>query len=487
MNGALQDRPVSSGDEGYCKALKPRQVQMMAIGGTIGTGLFLGAGGRLATAGPGLFLVYAICGAFVFLMLRALGELVLYRPSSGSVVSYAREFFGEKAAFVAGWMYFLFWAMSAVVETTAIATYFRYWRLFDAAPQWLLALVALTAVLGVNLVSVRRFGEFEFWAALVKVLAVVVFLIVGTVFLAGRFRIQGHSTGLDVITGTDGILPTGALPLIMVTSGVLCAYSGVELIGTIAGETENPAEVMPRAINRVIARIALFYVGSLLLFGLLLPYTAYAAGVSPFVTFFSTLGVGGSATAVNVVVLTAAFSSLNAGLYGTGRILRTMAVTGSAPLFAARISTTGVPYGGVLLTGSVALVGVALNAIAPGKAFEIALNMATLGILTAWAMIVACQIQLWRRARAGKVERPAYRLPGTPYTGLATLAFLAAVPVLMACSDDDVQQWTVATLLLIAPALMVGWYLTRKNLPVQVAQADSANASAKTPGDPSRR
>src|SRR5258707_13568206 len=147
-------------DAGYHKGLKPRQLQMIAIGGAIGTGLFLGAGARLVKAGPGLFLVYAVCGIFVFLILRALGELVLHRPASGSFVSYAREFFGEKAAFVAGWMYFLNWAMAAIVDSTAIATYFHYWTAFQAVPQWSLALIALVAVVSVNLISVKAFGEF---------------------------------------------------------------------------------------------------------------------------------------------------------------------------------------------------------------------------------------------------------------------------------------------------------------------------------------
>lgn len=173
-------------DRGYHKSLKNRQLQMIALGGAIGTGLFLGAGGRLASAGPGLFLVYGICSLFVFLILRALGELVLHRPSSGSFVSYAREFFGEKVAFVAGWMYFLNWAMTGVVDTTAIAHYCHYWKALQFVPQWTLALVALVSVLLMNLISVKLFGELEFWAALIKVIALVIFLIIGVDLPSGR-------------------------------------------------------------------------------------------------------------------------------------------------------------------------------------------------------------------------------------------------------------------------------------------------------------
>lgn len=328
-------------EEGYHKGLKPRQLQMIAIGGAIGTGLFLGAGGRLASAGPGLFLAYALCGIFVFFILRALGELVLHRPSSGSFVSYAREFFGEKAAFVAGWMYFLNWAMTAIVDVTAIATYMHYWGSFEVIPQWAIALVALVLVMSLNLVSVKWFGEMEFWAAMIKVIALVTFLIVGIVFLAGRIPVGSEMPGISLITDNGGLFPSGAWPLVIVISGVVFAYAAVELVGTAAGETENPEKIMPRAINSVIARIALFYVGSLVLLALLLPYTAYQAGTSPFVTFFSSIGLGGAGTIMNIVVLTAALSSLNAGLYSTGRILRSMAMNGSAPEFTKKMTKGG--------------------------------------------------------------------------------------------------------------------------------------------------
>jgi L-asparagine permease len=451
---------LSAEDQGYHKGLKPRQLQMIAIGGAIGTGLFLGAGGRLAHAGPGLFLVYAFCGVFVFLILRALGELVLHRPSSGSFVSYAREFLGEKAAYVAGWMYFLNWAMTSIVDSTAIATYFHFWQAFQGIPQWLIALVALAVVLGMNLISVKVFGELEFWAALIKVLALVTFLVAGTIFLAGRYRIQGQSTGFSVIANNGGVFPVGLFPLVIVTSGVVFAYAAVELVGTAAGETAYPEKIMPRAINSVIARIALFYVGSLFLLGLLLPYTAYKASESPFVTFFSKIGVGGAGSIMNIVVLTAAFSSLNAGLYSTGRILRSMAMNGSAPKFTSRMSQRGVPYGGICLTAVIGLFGVLLNRVVPAQAFEIVLNVAALGIIASWATIVICQIQLYRWSRRGIMNRPSFRMWGSPYTGYLTLAFLVAVLVLMAM-DPPIGTWTVASLVVIIPALIVGWYVVR--------------------------
>jgi L-asparagine permease len=464
-------------DAGYHKDLRPRQLQMIAIGGAIGTGLFLGAGGRLHSAGPGLFLVYAICGGFVFLILRALGELVLHRPSSGSFVSYAREFFGEKTAFVAGWLYFLNWSMTGIVDTTAIASYFHYWRAFEVIPQWTLALVALAAVLSMNLISVKLFGELEFWAALIKVLALMTFLLVGTVFLGGRYQVAGRDTGLHLWTDNGGFLPTGLLPLVLVTSGVVFSYAAVELLGTAAGETAEPEKIMPRAINSVVARIAIFYVGSMVLLALLLPHTAYKDYESPFVTFFSKIGFTGAGTLMNVVVLTAAFSSLNAGLYSTGRILRSMAVSGSGPKFTAPLSRNGVPYGGILLTGAVGLFGVVLNAVKPGQAFEIVLNIAALGVMSAWATIVACQLRFHRLTKAGILARPRFRMPLAPYSGYVTLAFLAGVLVLMLL-DARAGGWIAGTLAIGVPALIGGWYLVRHRV---MATAEQLSAAPEQP------
>lgn len=469
------DQRLSREDDGYHKALNNRQLQMIGLGGAIGTGLFLGAGGRLASAGPGLFLVYALCGVFVFLILRALGELVLHRPSSGSFVSYAREFFGEKVAFVAGWMYCLNWAMTGIVDTTAIAHYCHYWRTMGNIPQWTLALIALLVVLSMNLISVKLFGELEFWASLIKVLALITFLVVGTVFLVGRFKVDGHDTGPALWDSHGGLLPSGLVPLVLVTSGVVFAYAAVELVGIAAGETADPHRIMPRAINSVVLRIAVFYIGSTVLLALLLPHTAYEKHVSPFVTFFSKAGFGGAGTIMNLVVLTAALSSLNAGLYSTGRILRSMAINGSGPKFTAPMSKNGVPYGGILLTAAVGLLGIVLNAVKPSQAFEIVLHIAAVGVVVAWGTIVACQLRFYYLARRGAVERPAFRMPLAPYTGYLTLIFLAGVLVEMML--DKVQgPWMIGAVIVGVPSFVVGWFVVRHRVRAIAASTDGPAA-----------
>jgi len=465
---AAQD--FSSEEQGYHKTLRPRQIQMIAIGGAIGTGLFLGAGGRLASSGPSLILVYAVCGFFAFLILRALGELVLHRPSSGSFVSYAREFYGEKMAYTAGWLYFLNWAFTSIVDVTAVALYVKfwaqYWEPLRAVPQWSIALIALVVVLSLNLVSVKVFGEMEFWFALIKVTALVVFLVIGIVFLLFVHQTDLGQTGFPVIFDNGGLFPMGAFAPLLAISGVVFAYAAIELVGTAAGETAEPKKIMPRAVNTVVFRIAVFYVGSVLLLSLLLPFTAYSADESPFVTFFSHIGspqAGAvSASIMNFVVLTAAMSSLNAGLYSTGRILRSMAVNGSAPAFTMRMSRHGVPYGGILLTACITLLGVVLNAVVPSQAFEIVLEVSALGIVGGWATIILCQMKLHRMADRGLLERPAFRLFGAPFTAWLTLAFLLFVLVTMGFSVTG--RWVLLSLVVIVPLLIVGWFAFRTRI-----------------------
>ncbi len=464
-------RHVDAGDEGYSKDLKSRHINMIAIGGAIGTGLFLGAGGRLAGAGPSLAIAYAVCGVFAFFVVRALGELVLYRPSSGAFVSYAREFMGEKGAYTAGWLYFLNWSTTTVADITAAAVFAHYWSAFTDVPQWVLAFIALAIVLTANLISVKYFGEMEFWFAIVKVGALVIFMLVAIYLLVTSHPIDGHTPGLSTITDNGGLFPSGVLPMLLVVQGVVFAYASVELCGVAAGETENPEKIMPKAINSIMWRVGVFYVGSVVLLALLLPYTAYSADQSPFVTVFDKLGIPGTAGIMNLVVLTAALSSLNSGLYSTGRILRSMALSGSAPKFTGVMNKGKVPYGGVLFTAAFGVAGVGLNYWMPGEAFEIVLNLASIGILGTWGMVMLCSLFFWHRSKNGLVSRPSYRLPWAPYTQIATLLFLVTVLVLM-WSDGGVGRTTVMLLPAIAAALVAGWFLVRGRVAELAANRD---------------
>lgn len=454
---------VDIGDLGYQKRLRKRHMQMIAIGGSIGTGLFLGASGRMALAGPSLALVYIVCGIFTFMVVRALGELVMYRPSSGAFVSYAREFLGERGAYSVGWLYFLNWSTTLVADITAVALYAHFWSFFVPVPQWVLALIALTVVVGLNVVSVRLFGELEFWFALVKVGTIIVFMALAVGFIVTGTSVGDNVAGISTITDHGGLFPRGLAPMLTIALGVVFAFGGTEMIGVAAGESDDPRAVVPRAVNSIMWRIILFYAGSVILFTLLLPWTAYSPSESPFVTVMSSVGIPHAGDVMNLVVLTAAMSSLNAGLYATGRTLRSMAVAGAAPRFAQRMNRSGAPYGGILITSVVGIAGVVLNLAMPHKAFEIVLNLAGLGIVGTWASIMICHWIFVRRAQQGHYDRPAFRLPFAPVLNILTLGFLAAVIVLM-FFDDEIGRITLAAFLLVVAAMVAGWFRVRGRL-----------------------
>ena len=446
-------------DEGYAKSLSNRQVKMIAIGGAIGVGLFLGAGDKLAKDGPGLVLSYALCGIAAFFVMRALGELVLHRPTTGSFVSYAREFIGPWAGFTSGWLYWLNWAMTGIAETTAVGIYMHRW--LPGMPQWITALAALVVLLAVNLLSVRLFGELEFWFSVIKVLAIVTFLFVGIGLVLTGAGIGHDHASVSNLTAHGGFLPHGLPVVLMSLQAVVFAYSGIEMVGIAAGETEGPRKVLPKAVNSVVWRIGVFYIGSVIVLCMVLPWTVYGAAESPFVTVFSRLGVPGAGDIMNAVVLTAALSSCNSGLYSTGRVMRALALKGEAPRFVGRMSSRHVPYGGILFTATVLLLGVVLNYMVPQMAFDIATSIASLGVVAVWATLIYCQLRLRAAAKRGEIERPSFRMPGAPVTNWLTLGFLVLVIALMPFSDqaNRIAFWSLPGVVVV---LFVGWRVVRR-------------------------
>lgn len=451
------------GDAGYAKELKPRHIGMIAIGGSIGTGLFLGAGGRLAQGGAGLMFAYAICGIFAFLMVRALGELSVRRPSSGAFVSYAREFLGEKGAYITGWMFFLDWSTTVMADITAVALYMHYWALFQPIPQWCIALIALALVFILNMMSVKMYGEAEFWFALIKVVTIVSFMVIAIICIITGAPVGETTAGISNITEHGGLLPEGLPIVFALTLGVVFAFGGTEMVGVAAGEAQEDAvKHLPKAINSMIIRIFVFYVGSVILMALVLPYTAYSSGESPFVTFFAALGVPYADTIIQIVVLTAALSSLNAGLYATGRTLRSMAIAGSGPKFAAKLNKNHVPANGIIITSALGLLGVLLNAILPSDAFDIIMNLAGIGIAGTWGMILVTHLAFLKKVKAGEETRPDYKMPGAPYTNYLAIAFFVIVVLSNLTSDSG--RWTLALFVLVVVAMVAGWYYVRNRI-----------------------
>ncbi|WP_377322367.1 amino acid permease [Pimelobacter simplex] len=457
---------------GYKQTLGRRHVQMIAIGGAIGTGLFLGSASRLHSTGPALLFSYAFVGVIAYFLMRALGELVLHRATSGAFVSYMREFYGERAAYVTGWMYWLNWALTGIAELSAVGLYMQYW--FPDLPKWMTVLVALAVVLTINLLSARAFGEFEFWAAILKVAAIVVFLIVGLVVVVGHFDIGGHEAGVQNLwSNPGGFWPTSGgfdwYGPILVMSGVIFAYAAIEMVGVAAGEMENPEREVPKAVNAVIMRIAVFYCGSILLLVSMLPTSEFVPGISPFVTVFDRLGLNWMGAAIQVILIIAAMSSLNSGLYSTGRVLRSLGMSKQAPSFTLKMSASGVPWAGIVMTSVVYVFGALLNALAE-HAFEIALEAAAIGVVFTWASIFLCQIRLRRLSDRGVIPPSPFPAPFSPWTSIVGLVFLALVIVGMAISGWQASPYfwektnflvVVIGIPVIALVLGIGWLYAR--------------------------
>ncbi|AUH68341.1 MULTISPECIES: amino acid permease [Gordonia] len=422
-------------DEGYQRGLTASTVQMIAIGGAIGTGLFYGSGGAIEKAGPALLLAYALAGLAIFIVMRALGELLIYRPVSGGISEYADEFLGRFAGFSQGWTYWAVWTTTCMAEITVAGKYVNYW--WPAIPGWVTALTVLVILFGANLISVGLFGRAEFWFSAIKVTAILGMIIVGIGVLlpiAGFGPAEGPS--VTNLWNDGGFFATGFTNALLSLQIVMFAYVGVELVGVTAGEAENPRVTLRKAINSVPFRIGIFYVGAILVILSVRGWRNFHAGESPFVAVFQYIGLPGAAGLVNFILLTAALSSCNSGIYSTGRMLRSLAQRGDAPHGLDRLSSRKVPVAGIVLSALVMVLGVVVNAIDPDHAFSYITSVSTVGIIVVWSTILICQMRFRAKVKSGELPESDYRVPGAPYTTWAALAFLALVFVLLFFTED---------------------------------------------------
>jgi AAT family amino acid transporter len=414
--------------------LRNRHIQLIAIGGTIGVGLFLGSAKAIHAAGPGLLIAYALGGIAIFFIMRALGELLTYRPVAGSFATYAEEFCGPFAGFVTGWSYWFMWVATAMAELTAIGIYVGHW--FPSVPQWLPAMIALLVLYGANLLAVRVFGELEFWFALVKVVTIVALIVAGLAVLVFHVGGFGATASFSNLWTHGGFLPFGILGVLLTMQIVMFAYTGVELIGVTAGEAQDPQRALPRATNGVIARILIFYLGALIVIMAVVPWDQLSPSVSPFVYVFEKLGVPGAAGIITLVVITAAASSCNSGLFSTGRMLWSLAQRGQAPRPFAALNAHHVPAAGIHVSAAVMLLTVVLNYAAPRQVFIWVTSIALIGALWTWGIILVSHRNYRRAVRAGRAQAATFRMPGAPVANWVVLAFLVMVTVLLAWDDD---------------------------------------------------
>ncbi|MEU5315932.1 amino acid permease [Streptomyces sp. NPDC021056] len=452
-------------EEGYERGLGSRQVQMIAIGGAIGVGLFLNAGANIAKAGPSLILMYAVAGVIIFFIMRALGELLLYRPVSGSFAEYSREFLGPFFGYFTGWTYWLLWVVTGMAELTAAAIYIHYW--FPDVPQWASALGFLVVLFVANLISVKLFGEIEFWFSMIKVTALIGMIVIGLGVLTFGFSAAGDTAAVSNLWAFDGFFPKGIGSSLMTLQGVMFAYLAVELVGVTAGESENPEKTLPKAINTLPWRIGLFYVGALTVILCVVKWTEFAPGVSPFVKAFAMIGIPAGAGIVNFVVLTAALSSCNSGMYSTGRMLRTLADSGEAPKAFNKLSVTKTPALAITVSVLFMGIGVVLNYIVPEKAFGYVVSVATAAGIWTWLMILISHVRYRRAVEAGRLPASSFPAPGGSKGSYVAIVFLLFVTGLIAYdSESRVCLYVMAGW---AVALGIGWAVLKARNP-QIAE-----------------
>ena len=401
--------------------LSARHLHFIALGSAIGTGLFYGSAGAIQAAGPSVLLVYLLGGAVVYFMLRALGEMAVRMPISGSFAEYTRRFLGPWAGYITGWMFAFEMLIVCLADLTAIAIYMRFW--FPDTAQWIWVALTLLIVGAANLASVRWFGELEFAFTIVKVAAVVAMIVGGAAILAFGLGDPSTPTGLANLTADGGFFPHGPGGMISAFVLVLFAFGGTEIIGVAGTEAEDPARAIPKAVNTVPVRILLFYVLAIGVILLLTPWQQITGEESPFVQIFDTLGVNWAAALLNVVVITAALSAINADLFGAGRVVAGMARQRLAPAALSR-TMRGVPVLTTLAMLGVLVVGVLLNWALPDEVFTIVASLATFATVFVWLMILLAQVASRRGMSREERAALAFPVPLWPYGQAFAIAFI---------------------------------------------------------------
>ena len=416
--------------QALARGLNVRHVRFMALGSAIGTGLFYGSASAIQAAGPAVLLAYMIGGAAVFMVMRALGEMAVRHPVSGSFGQYASKYLGPFAGFITGWTFAFEMAIVAIADVTAFGIYMGFW--FPDVPRWIWILAIIFIIAALNTMKVRVFGETEFWLSLIKVSAIIAMIAGGVLIVVFGFGLPAEANpGIATLLGAGGFFPNGFWGLLASFAIVMFAFGGIETIGITAGEAENPKSVVPKAINTVPVRILLFYVCTLGILMMIYPWNEIGTEGSPFVQIFDNLGIPAAAHILNAVVITAAISAINSDIFGAGRMMFGLAQQGHAPASFGKISRNGVPWMTVLVMGAVLLVGVWLNAVMPESLFLLIASIATFATVWVWLMILLSHIAMKRAIARENLPASEFPSPLWPVGSYLALAFMGFVIVLL--------------------------------------------------------
>lgn len=438
------------------RGLESRHITLMSLGAAIGVGLFLGSATAIKLAGPGILAAYMIGGIVMFFIMRALGEMAIQNPVAGSFSRYARQHMGPIYGYLTGWNYWFMWVITCMAEITAVGIYMQYW--FPATPRWAWALAALVIMTIVNLIAVKVYGELEFWFALIKIVTIIAMIILGLGMIIFGLGNNGLALGISNLWQHGGLFPNGIKGVLMSLQMVMFAYLGIEMIGVTAGEVQNPKKTLAKAIDTVFWRILIFYVGALFVIMSIYPWNEIGFKGSPFVMTFDQIGIPAAAGIINFVVLTAALSSCNSGIFSTGRMLFNLAEQNEAPGSFQKLTKTGVPGLSIIVSAIVLLAGVLLNYMVPEKVFTWVTSIATFGAIWTWAVILISQMNYRKSLSSAEKRQLVYKMPWAPYSTYISLAFLAAVLVIMAFFPDTRVALFVGPLWFV---LLIGFYYGR--------------------------
>lgn len=449
------------------RGLSTRHIRFIALGSAIGTGLFYGAAGAIQLAGPAVLLAYLIGGAVVFMVMRALGEMAVRNPISGSFGAYATEYVGRFAGFATGWTYTFEMFVVALADVTAFGVYMGFW--FPNVERWVWILAVVFFIAAVNLLSVKVFGELEFWFALIKIVAIIAMIAGGIlVILFGLGHQSEGAAGVANLFAHDGFMPNGIWGVIASFTIVMFAFGGTEVIGITAGEAQNPKKVIPQAINSVPVRILLFYVLTLGVIMSIQPWNTIDGQESPFVSIFSSIGFSSAANILNVVVITAALSAINADIFGAGRMIHGMAKQGQAPQIFTKTTANGVPWVTSLSMIGALLIGVLLNVWFEDEIFFLIAALATFATVVVWTMILISHIRMKRKIARESLEPSSFPVPLWPLGSYIALAFMIFVIVLIGILPESRSALITGVVWIAVLALCYYKFVRGKNVPVGV-------------------
>lgn len=438
------------------RGLQSRHITLMSLGAAIGVGLFLGSAGAIKIAGPAVLLTYALGGIVIFFVMRALGEIAVEHPIAGSFSRYAQDYLGPLAGFITGWNYWFLWIVTCMAEITAVGIYMTLW--FPDSPRWVWALAALVLMTLINLIAAKVFGEFEFWFAFIKVFAIIAMIVIGLGVILFGIGNAGDAVGFSNLWSNGGFMPNGFTGVIQALPIVMFAYLGVEMIGVTAGEAKDPKKTLPKAINTVLLRVLVFYIGAITVILSIYPWDEMTEGQSPFVMMFDNVGIQYAAGIINFVVLTAALSSCNSGIFSTGRMIFNLAAQKQAPQIFYHVGKTGVPTLAILFSAAVLLIGVLLNYIIKDeRIFLYITSVSTFGAVWTWVIILLVQIKYRKTLSKDEIGKLTFKNIFHPISSYFSVAFLVMVVVLMFFNDGTRIALIVGPLWI---ALLVVLYFT---------------------------